>query len=540
MEKQTQHVKRALIYTRVSTDEQAGDERQSLKAQKRICQKALEDMGFVLADNGLYSDPGKSATNMNRPALQDMLIRVREDKSIAAIFVQDTDRLARNVTDHLSIKALLRKDGVELISVSQPSIKDDPEGRMMDLIVAGFNQFQSDITSRKTIKSLEEKFQSGWWPTKAPLGYLNAPDPTDPKKRIIVTDPERAPLVAEMFELYATGDYSIAEVRDIAYRKGLLTIAGKKLASSKMFELIRCHFYYGDMHWYGHIKKGNHEPIIKKEIFEQCQKVLEFNNKYACRRRKYDFLLRGFVFCKTCEQRYTASHIPKKNKSYYYCNRNDGRKCNEKYVEVHDLENQIQEYFNNIKFSEDLIQKITLKVQGLYKKQKSVVSDDKKLVMTKKVNLENKLEVAEEKLISGTINDETYNRIKQRVGEQLSLLEDELYKLDRKKNLKMDTIQVVLGIVRNIGEAYRTATPQLKRLYLGLFWDEFRVANKVVTVAQKAPILLALEAAGSVSFHNANHPLDGDDFAFSRSSVQIDSVLGAYRESNPNREFHKL
>jgi len=63
---------------------------------------AIDDSGeYKLAPDGVYNDPGKSATNMKRPGLQDMLLRIQEDKTIRAVFVQDTDRLARNTTDHL-------------------------------------------------------------------------------------------------------------------------------------------------------------------------------------------------------------------------------------------------------------------------------------------------------------------------------------------------------------------------------------------------------------------------------------------------------
>lgn len=534
-------LKRALVYTRVSTEEQAGDDRQSLKAQKRICQKALEDMGFTLAENGIYSDPGRSGTNMNRPGLQEALIRIQEDKRISALFVQDTDRLARNVTDHLAMRALLRKHEVELVSVSQPGIKDDAEGRVLDIVIAGFSQFQSDITSRKTIKSLEEKFHGGWWPTKAPLGYINAVDPSNQKQRIILTDKARAPLIAEMFKLYATGDYSAAEVRDVAHRKGLTTVAGKRLALSKMFELLRCRFYYGDMHWRGLEKKGNHEPIITRETFDRCKSIMEFNNRYACRRRKYDFLLRGFVFCATCGQRHTAAHVFKKHKSYYYCNRaGDRKKCTEKYVELADLENQVQQRFYSIKFSPALVGKIESKVRQLYEKQKEAVAIEKRALLTRKANIEKKLEVAEEKLLSNIFSDSAYARVKNRVEEELGPIEDALYELDRKKNLKMDVIREVLKIARNIGDAYREAPPKLKRLYLGLFWEEFRVAGKAIVEARKTPILVALEAAGSVSFAKAiKSPLRAFATA-SEKSVQISSVRGGYRESNPDRELHKL
>src|SRR3989344_5678736 len=120
----------------------------------------------------------------------------------------------------MQIKAILKKHEGELFFVFQPGITDSPEGNFMDLVIAGVNQLQSQITSRKTLKSLEQKFWDGWWPTGVAVGYLNAGDPRDDKKRIIILHEERATLVQAAFNMYVTGDYSVYEVRDALYKKG--------------------------------------------------------------------------------------------------------------------------------------------------------------------------------------------------------------------------------------------------------------------------------------------------------------------------------
>ncbi len=492
---------KALIYCRVSTEEQAGDERHSLKTQLRLCERAIEDSKvFALADNGVYKDPGKSATNMNRPGLQDMLIRVQEDKSIKAVFLQDTDRLARNANDHLTIKALLRKHDVQIISVSQPGLENTPEGNFMDLVIAGVNQLQSQITSRKTLKSVEQKFKDGWWPSKAPVGYINAGDPSDEKKRIIITDPIRGPLIAEAFKLYVKGDYSMVEVRDILYKKGLVSQAGKMIAMSKMFEIFKCHFYHGEMRWRGAVQKGNHEPLISKELFDKCTHVMAENNRYVCRKRKFNFILRGFVFCNRCGQRYTAEHHPLKNKSYYHCNHHHPqKKCTDKYVEVWDLEGQIERKFEEMQFTETFISQVIEKLRTIYESKKADVGNGKKQYMTSKLNVEKKLEVAEEKLINGILSDDEFSRIKKKYREQIDGFEDELHKLDQTKNLKIDVIQEVLLLIRDIGVAYKKAPPDLKRIYLGLFWDHFMAENKKIVSAEKTPIITVLENAGMLT-----------------------------------------
>jgi len=103
----------ALIYCRVSTEEQAEDGHHSLATQLKLCKRAIEESNkYKLANEGVFEDPGRSATNMNRPGLQDILLRVQDDKAIRAVFIQDTDRLARNALDHMQIKAILKKHNV--------------------------------------------------------------------------------------------------------------------------------------------------------------------------------------------------------------------------------------------------------------------------------------------------------------------------------------------------------------------------------------------------------------------------------------------
>jgi len=484
----------ALIYCRVSTEEQAEDGHHSLKTQLKLCKRAIEESNkYKVAPDGVYEDPGKSATNMNRPGLQDMLLRVQEDKTIKAVFIQDTDRLARNANDHLTIKALLRKHGVELISVSQPGITDSPEGNFMDLVIAGVNQLQSQITSRKTLKSLEQKFKDGWWPGLAPVGYLNAGDPQDEKKRIVITDEKRAPLVKEAFKMYATGDYSVLEVRDAFFKKGLVSSRGAKIAHSKMIEMFKNPFYTGGMRWRGLINKGNHEALIDKELFERVQIVMAEHNRYACRRRKFNFILRGFMFCAICGQRYTAEHHFRKKKSYYHCNRAGDRiKCKDKYVEVWDLEKQVENLFKQIQFAQSFIDKVFERVEKEYKSRKDEINKEKKRFISQKVLLEEKRDVAEEKLFSGLISDEDFARNKKKFREQIEALNDEIYKLDKKLNIKLDEAQEVLALVRNIYKTYVGAPDELKRLYLGLFWERFEAKERKIVLAEPTELIKAM------------------------------------------------
>lgn len=457
-------MKTALIYKRVSTEEQAGDEKQSLKTQQELCERAIAEGGeYRLAEDGTYEDPGRSATNMNRPGLQDLLLRVKDDKSVGAVFIQDTDRLARNANDHLVIKAILRKHKVELVSVSQPGLSDTPEGNFMDLVIAGVNEFQSKITARKTMKSMEQKFRDGGWPTHAAIGYLNVGEEEDEKKRIVIVDEVRGPLITEAFKMYATGDYSIIEVRDYITKQGFISRTGKHLAHSKMVDLLKNHFYYGEMRWRGLIGQGKHAPLTDKETFDRCQAIMLEHGGRRCRRRKFNFILRGFALCGICKYRYTAEHHPKKNKSYYHCshqaNRQTGGKvwCADKYVEVSYLEGQVQSRFNKIQFAPEFIEKAEARLRTLHEAKRNSVATEKNRLEKTKQSYTHKMETAEEKLLSGVLDDEAFGRIKKLCREQINGIDDHIIRMERSKYIKVDVIQQVLAMIRNIGETYEKA-----------------------------------------------------------------------------------
>lgn len=70
----------------------------------------------------------------------------------------------------------------------------------------------------------------------------------------------------------------------------------------------------------------------------------------------------------------------------------------------------------------------------------------------------------------------------------------------------MDTVQAALALIRNVGDAYRKAEPDLKRLYLGLFWEKLMVADKHIIEARKSPLVIALEEAGSIKRGTLNIP----------------------------------
>lgn len=514
-------MKKALIYCRVSTEEQAQDGHHSLSAQKSICIKTAEDLGYKIVE--IYIDPGKSATNMNRLGLQDMLIRCQEDKSINAVFIQDTDRLARNTKDHLTIKAILQKEDVKVISASQPTIDETAEGNMIDTIIASVNQFGSEIIGRKTLKGLEEKVRNGGWPRPAPLGYINDTDKEGNK--IITIDEFTAPLIKEAFQLYSKGNYSAQSVAEILGEKGFRTKSGKKIQNSKMIYLLKNRFYIGEIKWNKIESKGNHKALIDKKTFDTVQEVLASHNHHSSRSRKYTYLLSGFLYCGVCGSRFTGETHSDKNVSYYRCTKRINHK--EKFSKTDDLEQQVEERFEDLQFSDEFINLVVDKVKGLFKQKEKVVDGQKQILINQKQGVEKKRNVAEEKLFSGVISDEDFQRIKVGFTGQLDTIQNQIDELNRIREIKVDEIQEVLKLTRNIAKAYREASDRRKRHYLAMFWEKFEIMDTKIINAIPKKLFSALQKDLVVSYNANINPLKIKSLLSTKELVKIRGFWGA-------------
>jgi site-specific DNA recombinase len=481
-------MKKAIIYCRVSTKEQAQEDRFSLAVQKRLCTEYAQKENIKIIK--IFEDAGRSATNMNRSGLIKMIEFIEDDKTINFVLIQDTDRLARNTLDHLAIKAILKKNEVSLFSVSQPFIDDSAEGILMDTWLAGANAFQSNLTSRKTKKGMEEKVHNGWYPGPAPHGYKNDTDKDNNK--VIRINNNVAEYIKIAFKMYATGKYSVLELRDILHNKGFRSKRGFKIHVGKMNYILKNEFYIGELHWGNIHTKGKHSPIIDRTLFRQVIKVMNNHNHHACRRRKYTFLLRGFVYC-VCGTRMTAGKFKNKTKDYYLCHNRS--KCRESYVPKNILEKKVENLLKKIQFSDVFINMIISEVKKGYREIQKFNKNRRKELINNRDKFKEREKVAYKKLLDGILDDEEFTRIRDSLREQIDDIDSELSRIKYQKNLNLDQIQTILHFAKNIHGAYIKAPEDVKKQYLSLFFDKLVVSNKKIKKAVLNPLFDSLVKA---------------------------------------------
>jgi site-specific DNA recombinase len=184
---------------------------------------------------------------------------------------------------------------------------------------------------------MKEKAEQGGVPFICPPGYRPIPDSADPlgKRRSVEVDEKRAPLVATMFQLYASGKYSlpglVAEMnrRGLTLRPALMwPKAGRgprKLSVAKVHKMLTNPFYIGVVHWKGDDYKGYHQPLVTRRLFNQVQSVLRRHCSYTQPETKKDFTYRHWVTCGSCWKQmkeYEQSGAYKSGRYvYYFCRR---------------------------------------------------------------------------------------------------------------------------------------------------------------------------------------------------------------------------
>jgi transcription elongation factor Elf1 len=283
-------------------------------------------------------------------------------------------------------------------------------------------------------------------------------------KSIVAPDPEKWHLIRNGLKMYLTGNFSALEIADIFYEKGLKSKTNKKVCNSIMINTLKNSFYAGIMKWNNQEKLGNHKPMITLDEHKQILGIMNAHNQHACRRRKHNFLLRGFVFCGICGQRYTAEkHRIGKNPDYYHCSvRNKNHSNQGQNIEVKELEKQVEEYFKKIQFSKEFINLVIQKVKKFYEERKVEKEKEKRILLNKKMEIERKREIAEEKLIAGTIVDEDFVRMRDRFKIDLTAIQSQIDEIETKRDIDTDTIREVLILARNIYEAYKKHLTKLR------------------------------------------------------------------------------
>jgi site-specific DNA recombinase len=308
----------AVLYVRVSTEEQANDPL-NLEKQEQRCRQYCEQRGWAV--ERVFVGRGESARTADRAQFQQMLAYCRANgRKIRWVVVHDLSRFARNAGDQAQTIAELRKLNISVSSTYEPNIDDTAAGKLAANIFGTLNQYYSDALSEKQRDRCRETARGGRFPWLAPIGYKNV---RSKEGANIVPDEERAPVIRRAFERIATGVYKQTEVLGIVTAEGLTTNHGNPVAKQTFQKLLRNCLYAG---WIAMPSdpeftpvRGLHEPLVDQETFDRVQAILDGKKPRVAERRKVNplFPLRHFVKCGVCGTPLTGACPQGRNKKKY-------------------------------------------------------------------------------------------------------------------------------------------------------------------------------------------------------------------------------
>lgn len=253
-------MKNVVAYVRVSTDNQAGEDRFGIDSQKEIISKYCEthDMGV----SAWYIDKGESGVKENRPQLDALLYGEIRNPPVEAVVVAKSDRVARDIKLYYYFMMLFEKRGMKLISATEEVVNDDTGlgnvYKALMLFVA--EQERNNITKRTSGGRAVKASQGGYSGGRSPYGYRV-------ENHRLVMIPEEAETVRTIFRMKDGGETYLAICKELNGR-GVKNKSGTEFSISTVKTIYENRKVYQGYYKYGKNEEwveGQHEAILPRE-----------------------------------------------------------------------------------------------------------------------------------------------------------------------------------------------------------------------------------------------------------------------------------
>ena len=325
----TASIKTAFGYARESTDDQLEF---SPEAQRKALHVYAEKNGYILDDHNIFSDLGVSGKKADkRPEFQRMIALAKSKAHPCdAILVWKFSRFARNQEESIVYKSMLKRDGVEVISITEP-LADGPFGSLIERIIEWMDEYYSIRLAEEVKKGMTEKARRGELQSTPAFGYKVS-------SNTLIPDPAEADIVREIFSRFNAGDglYPLARMLN---ERGIRTHRGNRFENRTIEYIIRNPVYIGKLRWnpsgktrrrFGDknliLSDAGHKAIIDSVTWDEAQKRMDrIKAEWGYKARPTTDLKdwpSGIVRCASCGATlvFTLPH-------YYKCNNFTRGRC---------------------------------------------------------------------------------------------------------------------------------------------------------------------------------------------------------------------
>ncbi len=468
---------RAILYTRVSTDEQnngysPADQKERLI--KYCDQNNIEIVAFYHDD-----ESGKS---FNRPQWLNIMNYLKKNSSsVDLLLFIKWDRFSRNVAEaYITINAL-QKFGVEPQAIEQPLDFDIPEQKIMLAIYLAAPEVDNDRRALNVFHGMRRAKKEGRWLGNCPKGYKNTRD--DNNKPIIIPEGGKdEAIIQKAFEQFATGLFNIEELRKQLSKEGL------KLTKNAFAAVLRNKTYIGKIfvpaykdepaQWV----EGIHEPIISDEVFYTVQDILlgrKRNIPNKIQTVRDELPLRGYLECPRCGRPLTGSaSTGRSGEKFYYYHCSKG--CKER-IKAFDS-NEV--FAKKLGVIESNVVAIEIFMKNLKARLKSKTGGNKieleKVVKEIEKNKQ-RLKNAQVLMLDGELNPTEYKEMKIRLEDEIVRLTAEENKLRSNTTSYDKKVDSCGKVVKSLKIAFTKAdAPTKQRIVGSIFPEKFQLKDNEV------------------------------------------------------------
>ncbi len=454
--KSKQQLNRAVIYKRLSKDDERAGESLSIENQGRILTKYVEEQGWKLV--GEYVDDGYSGTNFDRPGIQRLLEDVRMGR-VDIVIVKDLSRFGRNYIEvgrYIDYEFPLYN--VRFIALTDNIDTADKNSSAMDMmpIMNVFNEWHSANTSKKIRAVRQANARAGKYMTRvAAYGYVKGTD----EKKLPVIDDEAAKVVLRIFEersrYYGPKKIAVGLENDgilcpSEYKRkkfGITKVYCKKhvWTAAVVKGILSNPIYLGHLaqirtttvsyknkkvvkhdesEWV--LVKNTHPAIVTQALWDKCREVDKSTSRGRTVKQGQLYPLSGLIYCPDCGGKIRMGwnyHKRKNGEAVKIRNYNCGNflwigkhVCGSHYINQDDLDNLV---LNDIRSKAKLVIEDEERERREFLRRKDKITEDKLKADRKKYDNGKKRLEELDRLIQSLYEDKVVGRIPEEICVEL-------------------------------------------------------------------------------------------------------------------------
>ena len=488
------------LYARVSSDRQDIDI--SIAAQLKALREYASRNGHVVVKE--FVDEAESGRTTARPAFREMISMARRaSKPFDIILVWKYSRFARSREDSIVYKTVLRKNGVQVVSITEP-FEDTPTGRLLEAIIESLDEFYSANLGQEIIRGMRESASRGFFlGSRAPYGYqkVRVKDGGKERPRLEV-DPHTGPVAARIFRVLLEGK-GLTDIARALNGEGIPAPKGKRWNKTTLHKIVTNEAYTGTLVW-GRQGKSQ-EPvrlenawtaIVDKETFQKAQELLKKRSPAVSHPRRVasPYLLSGLARCGRCGKALIAAEAKGGQFTYYVCGtliRQGSGACDSLYLNAHKFEDLVIGKIKERILTQENLQELVRLVNEEMDAQASECRESLGTIARELVEVSQRLDRLYDALETGKIALEDLSpriqELRQRQKQlEASRLEMEARLSDRRAELA--DLGLVTEYVEDLRNVLTYSSLAEQRAFIRSFVKEVKVTGKDVLLTYTMPL----------------------------------------------------